>query len=222
LSIITSREKEKEFPNQKGSWPTGSKRYVGNWHGANCQMDGKGTLKFYDGSVFKGVMKNSAMHSGTLKFPSSSKHHISTVAKGEEQVIDAAGLSDLLNEKWAEFKGEFKNNLPHSGAATLRFANGNEYFGQFEEGMVNGAGQFLFAEPLLFNTYTTDNNNTQQSDSKKRRMIVSWFGEVQRNVLHGLVHLRFREQEELGYFMSVDKRCIMEFDEGKWVSSKFY
>jgi len=40
----------------------------------------------------------------------------------------------------------FKNNLPHSGAATLRFANGNEYFGQFDEGKTNGAAQFRFAE----------------------------------------------------------------------------
>ena len=172
-------------------------------------MNGEGTLEFYDGKVFVGTMKDHGMLFGTLTYPTNTPNN----KQAENGVIDESELSSLLKSKWAEYKGEFKCNLPHSSSATLRFANGDEYFGEFEKGKMNGAGKFRLAKPLLLK---------DSEEAKKRRMIVSWFGEVQGNELQGLVRLFIREEEAKGQgatmkVVSTEKRCIMLFDAGKLV-----
>ena len=180
-------------------------------------MNGEGTLEFYDGKVFVGTMKEHGMLSGTLTYPTNTPNNNKQAENG---VIDESELSSLLKSKWAEYKGEFKDNLPHSSSATLRFTNGDEYFGDFEKGKMNGAGKFRLAKPLLL-------KDSEEAKSKKRRMIVSWFGEVQGNELQGLVRVFIREEEEKGQgatmkVVSTEKRCIMLFDAGKLVKIQAY
>jgi len=178
-------------------------------------MNGEGILEFHDGKVFKGFMRNNSMLSGTLTYPTNNTNN----ANKQAGAIDESELSSLLNSKWAEYKGEFKDNLPHSTGAILRFANGDEYFGDFEKGKMNGVGRFLLAKPLLLK-----DSEELHPALKRRRVVTSWFGEVQGNELQGLVRVLSREEEELRIgatqtILLTDKRRTLVLEAGKLVNN---
>ena len=94
-----------------------------------------------------------------LTFPAKFAHKIETAADGVQSSLnpqrEQSNLSTFYTAsrnliEYATFTGQMKNKIPH-GYGVLIFGQGDGYFGQWAEGLMQGKGLFMARNGNSFN-----------------------------------------------------------------------
>jgi hypothetical protein len=106
-------------------------------------MEGKGCLKFPDGSEYKGMFRSGAMHGcGKLRDSVNSSVYTGQFVEGQKHGQGKENLPD-----GTFYEGAFANNKRHGQGRLYRWTQGPKrkkiliYQGEFDEGVRNGKGE---------------------------------------------------------------------------------
>ena len=102
----------------------------------NC-IDGRGTYKFKDKSIYEGYFKNGQMHGkGSLSF--NEGKYIGNFRENKRH-----GEGRILYDSGDSYIGQFQHNLFH-GKGKFSYTNGDVYKGHWSDGKKEGFGTYVF------------------------------------------------------------------------------
>lgn len=133
--------------------------YTGQWK--HDEPNGKGTIKWNDGTVYEGEWKDGVENGqGTYTYANGGRYEgevLNGLADGQGTFRSSGG--NVYTGEWKEgqpngqgtmtyasgdhYEGEWKNDYP-DGQGTMTYANGDSYTGEWASGYFNGQGTYTY------------------------------------------------------------------------------
>lgn len=135
------------IPEGKGQFKTQDSeetQYTVDVPWVNGHMNGKGTVKYDDGSYYEGDIKDDILEGrGKLTFESGA------VYTGDFKDDHINGKGVYVSIYGAVYVGDFKND-EFDGQGTVTINNGDRYVGAFKNNIQNGFGKYIFVNGEVY------------------------------------------------------------------------
>lgn len=111
--------------------------YVGEWE--NDEISGFGLLFQNDQLIYEGFWEKAHFSGKGILY-----NIFANNDKNEDFEVDFKDFHSI-EDQWIKYKGEFYNDCKH-GKGKIFFANGEAFFGNFKENIIDGLGVFIKKE----------------------------------------------------------------------------